>query len=663
MKKNNLSIKNILWIAILVPIIVIVFICVITFNQFLSSQRSAEWVEHTHEVLLKSQYIEKLQIDMETGQRGFIITGKENFLQPFNTGKKLIFDEINILKTQVNDNPIQVARLESIQRNVQLWLGVAGDLEIEMRRKYNRGEIEFQKVVELLSAETGKNIIDAFRHDLALFISVEQKLILERINKVENETDVTKSYLIFGVVFVVFVGLTIGFITSKIIIEQDWIKSQHSKILSLLQATNDVKKLSDTLLNILIPTISAQIGVLYVSTEETETLERTGTYGVSKVTIETEIINKREGLIGQCITSGETIKIRNIPNNYIAINSSIGEAPPNEIIIFPIKYGTTVIAVIELASFTPLGEKETTLLNSLLSPLAIVINKVLTNRRNKGLLNETQAQREYLSIQQSALENKSKIAETERKKAIAANASKSEFLANMSHELRTPVHIIVGFSDLGMMNIEEWTNDEQIENLNEIKDSGARLLTLINGLLDLSKLEENVVEFDFNDHDLQSILDDVVQSLKTLSDDKNLNIYLPKIELVTSVECDYNKIFQVITNLLSNAIKFTPNGRDITVHFEKSTLTVEEHELNKRFIPAISLSVINQGVGIPDDELEIIFDKFVQSSKTKSGAGGTGLGLSICKEVIEGHMGKIWVANGKENATTFTFSIPLKQNL
>ena len=160
MRIETFPIKYTLWFGILVPMFVVIFICTITYTQFLSSQASVKWVEHTNEVLLKSKNIEKLQIDMETGQRGFIITGKENFLKPFDDGKKKIFDELHNLKKQVNDNPIQVARLESIQELVQSWLNVAGNKEIEMRRKYNHGEIEFQEIVEVLVAEKGKSLIE-----------------------------------------------------------------------------------------------------------------------------------------------------------------------------------------------------------------------------------------------------------------------------------------------------------------------------------------------------------------------------------------------------------------------------------------------------------------------------------------------------------------------
>jgi two-component system chemotaxis sensor kinase CheA len=661
MKISTLHIKYILWVGTAIPIILIILISLLTLNQFSAFQKNNQWVDHTHEVLIKAHQIEKLIVDMETGQRGFIITGDINFLKPFHQASSSIFSVINDLKIQVNDNPIQVVRLQTIENKVTQWLKVSGNLEIDARKEYDRGEIKYKRVIELLTKKTGKNIIDSLRSNLTVFISLENELILGRKNEVTDDIVTIKIISFLAILIVAVVGIITGSFTSNVITEKNWVTSKQSSIISTMHNASNFEDLSKLFLNNLFPLISAQIGALYVSLHGASTLQRVGSYGLNNLDMEADIIYEGEGLIGQCLSSGETMQIRDFPNDYFTINSSLGSAKPTEISIFPIKNDSKVIAVIELASFVPLSRKEKALLASLLRPLGIIINKVLANKRTNELLRETQAQAKYLSVQQAEIQDKNIIAERERNKAIAANASKTEFLANMSHELRTPVHIIVGFSDLGIMNTENWSNDEQIENLNEIKSSGARLLTLINGLLDLSKLEARVIEFNFNNHDLQIILAEVVRSLSTLIDDKSLNINLPKTEISTFVECDYDKIFQVITNLISNAIKFTPFDSNIKIHIEESTLSFGEHEFDKRLIPAISLSIIDQGIGIPEDELETIFDKFVQSSKTKTGAGGTGLGLSICKEVIEGHMGEIWVESGKESSASFTFTIPLKQ--
>lgn len=242
--------------------------------------------------------------------------------------------------------------------------------------------------------------------------------------------------------------------------------------------------------------------------------------------------------------------------------------------------------------------------------------------------------------------------------AEKANIAKSEFLANMSHELRTPMHAIIGFCDLGLMSKDEWKNEDYVGSLEEIKDSSNRLLTLLNSLLDLSKLESGSMGFDFKENDLLDIAEKSITSLQPLIDAKKLNIIMDAESSIA--ECDSAKILQVLTNLLANAIKFTPEGKNIFISTKEDTLQ-SRRKSDTDLIPAISLSITDEGVGIPTSELSSIFDKFIQSSKTSTGAGGTGLGLAICKEIVEAHHGKIWAEITKDGKTKLTFTIPMKQ--
>lgn len=243
-------------------------------------------------------------------------------------------------------------------------------------------------------------------------------------------------------------------------------------------------------------------------------------------------------------------------------------------------------------------------------------------------------------------------AEAAQQEAERANKLKSEFLANMSHELRTPMNSIIGFSRVGINRIDRWSKDEQINNLKLIKESGDRLLLLLNDLLDLSKLEAGAVDFDIHEHDLTDLSKTVLHQVHSLSLEKNIQIKLQIPEEEMTAQCDKGKIIQVIMNLVSNAIKFSPQDGVITLNSEKLVF----HRL-----PAIKFSVIDRGGGIPENELETVFDKFIQSSKTNTGAGGTGLGLAICKEIIERHNGKIWAENNEDSGCTLSFILPIEQ--
>jgi signal transduction histidine kinase len=241
--------------------------------------------------------------------------------------------------------------------------------------------------------------------------------------------------------------------------------------------------------------------------------------------------------------------------------------------------------------------------------------------------------------------------------ADRANQSKSEFLANMSHELRTPMHAILSFAAMG----EEKAFDAKPEKLKQyfcrISDSGRRLLALLNDLLDLSKLESGVVEYQFNKHNVVKIVNVVLQEMSVLITQKAVTVVHDVPEECADAECDSEQILQVVRNLLSNAVKFTPAGRQVFLEYFHSTLTVA-HVANP--VPALGLRVIDQGIGIPEDELSSVFDKFVQSSKTKTGAGGTGLGLAICKEIIDRHQGAVYATANEYGGATFEFKIPVR---
>jgi signal transduction histidine kinase len=230
--------------------------------------------------------------------------------------------------------------------------------------------------------------------------------------------------------------------------------------------------------------------------------------------------------------------------------------------------------------------------------------------------------------------------------AETANQAKSEFLANMSHELRTPLHGILSFASFGIKKYASARPEKLLDYFIRIKQSGNVLLKLLNNLLDLAKLESNRATFAFEPTDLGKLVKSVTNEFDTLLSERNLNIRREESGLNERVPLDADKIKQVLRNVLDNAIKFSPQGGTIDVGAE-------------RIGGSIRVSVRDQGPGIPHDELEAVFDKFVQSSKTKTGAGGTGLGLAICQEIITAHRGRIWAENRPEGGTTFSFEIPL----
>jgi PAS domain S-box-containing protein len=245
-----------------------------------------------------------------------------------------------------------------------------------------------------------------------------------------------------------------------------------------------------------------------------------------------------------------------------------------------------------------------------------------------------------------------------KQKAEAANQAKSEFLANMSHEIRTPMHGILSFSKFGTDKIEKSTPDKLLHYFKQINQSGQRLLILLDDILDLSKMQVGKMTYEMGYSNIQEIVNQALVELKPAASEKKIDIILRQSMISTRIKCDAYRIGQVVRNLLSNAIKFTSSGRRISVFFDSSILKLGKPSEDKKKEPAISVSIKDEGIGIPEKEIEYVFEKFTQSSKTKTGAGGTGLGLAICKEIIEYHSGKIFVKNNDQTGVTFSFILP-----
>lgn len=230
-----------------------------------------------------------------------------------------------------------------------------------------------------------------------------------------------------------------------------------------------------------------------------------------------------------------------------------------------------------------------------------------------------------------------------------ANRAKSEFLANMSHELRTPLHGVLSFATFGIKKAETASREDLLRYFEKIDRSGKVLMTLLNDLLDLAKLESGKMTFEFAPSDVRALVLTVMDEFSSAASLREIKFEGPSSDGDARVVADANKLMQVIRNLLSNAIKFSPQGGTIRAGLERKGQT---------FV----VSVRDRGPGIPEDELEAIFDKFIQSSKTRTGAGGTGLGLSICQEIITAHKGRIWAENNPDGGAVLTFQIPLDPN-
>jgi signal transduction histidine kinase len=226
-----------------------------------------------------------------------------------------------------------------------------------------------------------------------------------------------------------------------------------------------------------------------------------------------------------------------------------------------------------------------------------------------------------------------------------ASRHKSEFLANMSHELRTPLNAIIGFSQVLREQMFGEVNEKQAEYLDDIISSGNHLLSLINDVLDLSKVEAGQVELDVGPFSVQEALDRGVVMVRERATKDGVQVALTADPYIDVIEGDERRIRQVIFNLLSNAVKFTPAGGAVDV----AAAQVDGD---------VRVSVTDTGPGIAPDNQERIFDEFQQTEAGIERREGTGLGLALSKRLVELHGGRIWVKSKLGKGSTFVFTLP-----
>jgi len=227
----------------------------------------------------------------------------------------------------------------------------------------------------------------------------------------------------------------------------------------------------------------------------------------------------------------------------------------------------------------------------------------------------------------------------------AASRHKSEFLANMSHELRTPLNAILGFSEVLAQGMFGDVNEKQSEYLHDILDSGRHLLSLINDILDLSKIEAGRMELEVSEFDLPQAIQNALTLVRERALRRGIALHHVIDNRVAGIRADERKVKQVLLNLLSNAIKFTPEGGGIEVRAAPVDGMVE-------------VSVTDTGVGIAPEDQEAVFEEFRQVGTADKKAEGTGLGLALSRKFIELHGGRISVRSQVGTGSTFTFTLP-----
>jgi signal transduction histidine kinase/CheY-like chemotaxis protein len=480
--------------------------------------------------------------------------------------------------------------------------------------------------------------------------------------------------------------------------EQDWLKSNLASISGLLQGQRDLAAVTQLIMSEVTATVNAQHGAFFLAepTAELDTeLVLVASYGYTPRRGQiADRFDIGEGLVGQAAFERETIALTDVPQDYIKVGSGLGEAAPADILVMPVLFEDQVLGVIELASLRPFSDVNRDFLDRITETIGVVLNTIRANMRteelleqSQGLTQELQKQSEELRTTNDELQEKASLLSEqnrdieikneeielarrglEDKAAQLALSSKykSEFLANMSHELRTPLNSMLILSKLLAENDDGLLTDRQVEFAHTIHSAGNDLLSLINDILDLSKVEAGRMEVDMAPVALSDIYEDAERAFRQVAEQKSLD-FTVEIDpaLPSSIVSDEQRLGQILKNLLSNAFKFTNEGgvtlaigraQPAGVGFWSDTLRAAEH--------VISFAVTDTGVGIPEDKLSAIFEAFQQADGTTSRKyGGTGLGLSISREIARLLRGEIQVESTPGEGSKFELFLPLTERV
>lgn len=492
---------------------------------------------------------------------------------------------------------------------------------------------------------------------------------------------------------------------------QDWLKTGQAKLNAEMSGEQDNATLARNILLFLCRYLNMPVGVFYLFEQSeyqqhnplsnSNTLRMIASYGYSHRKNLANQFALGEGLVGQSALEKQLIIINQVPEDYIHVQSGLGEAVPRSILVLPFMYDGELKGVIELGSFAMFSSLQLDFLQQLTEAIAIAVNTAQSRTKMQELLNQTQTQTEELQAQAEELQSQTEELQTQQEELRQTNEElqmrthelerqkdevreknsvlertqrdieekarelelaskyKSEFLANMSHELRTPLNSLLILAQLLADNKLGNLNAKQVEYAKTIHSAGNDLLTLINEILDLSKVEAGKMEVHLEDVSLQELVEMTENKFRHVAESKKLEFSVSCDPSISIVYTDGQRLKQILNNLLSNAFKFTLTGK-IQVQVTRPVVGddfVRKIGLNPQ--KTVKFSVSDTGIGIPQDKLMLVFEAFQQADGTTNRRfGGTGLGLSISRQLARLLGGDVHLHSEVGKGSIFTLYLP-----
>jgi CheY-like chemotaxis protein len=488
--------------------------------------------------------------------------------------------------------------------------------------------------------------------------------------------------------------------------KQQWANIGRTRISEAIRSDLPIEQLGSSFLHAVASYIEATLGSFSIMTPANE-LERVATYAYTPGPDNKRVVRLGEGLIGEAASSHRILELKNPPERYVTVESSLGRMAPAHILVVPLVFHDQVVGVLEVAGIKEFDADVRALLEYVAEYASIRINAALKRIRLQELLLQTQKQAEELQAQQEELQSTNEelsqqaralmqaqaqletqqtaleennaeleqqqayleeqkkqlesanrhlhearlLAEERAKEVETASRYKSEFLANMSHELRTPLNSILLLGQMLHRNKLGNLSQEQVESARMIQAAGEDLLNLINDVLDLSRVEAGKLDLQRGEVQVSTLQKNIERSFQGLAQSKGVSLHCSIASPCPShVISDAQRVEQIIRNFVSNAIKFTEKG---TISVCMRTAGSEHPDY------ALAIEVRDTGIGIPTDKLDVIFEAFRQvDGSIGRRYGGTGLGLSISRELSTLLHGRILVQSEVGVGSVFTLLLP-----
>ena len=667
----------------------------VSYGNIREIQQDADRVVRTHQTITSVDGLLSIMKDAETGQRGYVITGDRNYLTPFTDAQTALPQALADVDTLTADDHLQSSRFKDMRPYIQAKMA---ELEETINLRSTRNFAAAQSVVV---TNRGKNDMDQIRTDVRAIQRDEEAERDRRLSEMAVAYRNATVSAILAAALGIFLAAAITLMVRRSIIlreREEWLQNGVLGLSSAVFGEYHIERLSTKILQFLAEYLDGKVGAFYVI--HGYDFRRVGGYGVPAGTPIVDRFEMGDGLLGQAAKDKRPFIVDEVPEGYLTVGSALGHAAPRSLLISPSQADGQVNAVFELGFLRAPDALSLELLQRLTEPIGITVRTALdrakledfneeVTRQNEELqtqseelrvsneeleeqgraLKESQARLELQQVEleqsNTQLEEQTQLLEAERdnlsraqgelqKRAAEldqASRYKSDFLANMSHELRTPLNSSLILAGLLAENREGNLSIEQVTYAQTIHAAGIDLLTLINDILDLSKIEAGHMDLQVEDVPIESIVKNMVRAFEPAATQKSLALRSEVAADVPGIiRTDSQRLEQILRNLLSNAVKFTEKGQ--------VTLTVSPGPEE-----TVVFSVADTGIGIPEEKHELVFGAFQQADTTTSRKyGGTGLGLSISQQLASLLGGFISLISQPGKGSTFSLTVPVVSN-